>query len=56
MILTDKLKIFDDKFKVNQAHYDLDRESGKISGLLSGELKKNENLTRENVGYKPEVV
>ena len=56
MILTDKLKILDDKFKVNQAQYDLDRESGKISGLLSGQIEKNENLTCENVGYKPEVV
>ena len=30
MTLTDELKILDDKIKVNQAQYDLDREAAKI--------------------------
>ena len=56
MTLTDELKIFDDKIKVNQAQYNLDREAAKISALSSGELKKYEYLTGRNLGYKPGVV
>ena len=56
MSLTDELKILDDKIKANQAQYDLDREVTKISALSSGELKRYEYLTGENLGYKPGVV
>ena len=45
MKLTDKLKILDDKFKANQAQYDLDREAAKISALSSKELDKYEYFT-----------
>ena len=31
MTITDEQKILDDKIKVNQVRYDLDREAGKIS-------------------------
>ena len=31
MRLTDKLKLLDDKIKANQAQYDLNRETAKIS-------------------------
>ena len=40
MTLTDELKILDDKIKVNQVQYDLDREAVNISGLSSDELEK----------------
>ena len=40
MILTDDLKIPDDKIKANQAQYDLDREVAKRFPLISGELEK----------------
>ena len=56
MTLTDELKILDDKIKANQAQYDIDREAAKISALSSGELEKYENLTGEDLGYKPGVV
>ena len=39
MTLTDELKIFDYKIKVNQAQYEVDRESAKISSLSSKKLK-----------------
>ena len=47
MTLTDELKILDDKNKVNEAQFDLDREAAKISALSSGELEKYEYLTRK---------
>ena len=33
MILTDELKILDDKIKPKQAQYNLDREAAKMSAL-----------------------
>ena len=38
MILSDKLKILDNKIEANQAQYDSDRLTAKISALSSGEL------------------
>ena len=46
--LTEKVKIFGDKIKANQAQYDLDREAAKTSALSSGELEKYEYLTSED--------
>ena len=56
MTLTDELKSLDDKIKVNQAQYDLDREAAKILALPSKELDKYEYSTSEDLGYKPGVV
>ena len=56
MALTDELKILDDKIKVNQGQYDLDKEAAKISALSSKELDKYKYLTDEDLGYKPGVV
>ena len=56
MTLTDELNIFDDKIKVNQAQYGLNREVAKISALLSKELDTYEYLIGEDLGYKPGVV
>ena len=55
MTLTNEVEILDDKITANQAQYDLDRESAKISTLSSGELGKYEYLTGEDLGYKPGV-
>ena len=55
MILTDGLKVLDDKIKANQAQYNLDREAAKISALSSNNLDKYEYLTGEDLGYKPGV-
>ena len=56
MTVTNQLKIIDNKIKANQAQYDLDRLAAKISALSSGELRKYEYLTGEDLGYKPSVV
>ena len=56
MTLTDQIKITDSKIKANQAQYDLDRLTAKISALSSGELRKYEYLTGEDLGYRPSVL
>ena len=50
------IKIFANKIKANQAQYDLDRLTAKISALSSGELRKYEYLTGEDLGYRPSVL
>ena len=47
MTITEQIKILDDKIRLNQAQYDLDRQNAKISGMSSGELGKYEYLTGE---------
>ena len=54
MTITDQLKIIDNKIKGNQAQYDLDRLAAK-SGYSSGDLRKYEYLSGEDLGYKPSV-
>ena len=53
MTVTDQLKTIDNKIKANQAQYDLDRLAAKISAYSSGDLRKYEYLTGEDLGYKP---
>ena len=55
MTVTNQLKIIHNKIKVNQAQYDLDRLAGKISAHSSGDLRKYEYLTAEDLVYKPSV-
>ena len=56
MTVTDQIKIIDNKIKANQAQYDLDRLTAKISALSSGELRKYEYLTCEDLGYRPSAL
>ena len=49
MTVTDQLKIIDYKINANQAQYDLGRLAGKISAYSSGELRKYEHLTGEDL-------
>ena len=56
MTINEHIKILDNKIRSNQAQYDLGRQNDKISALSSGELYKYEYLTREDLGYKPDVV
>ena len=57
MIVTDQLKILDDKIKANQAQYDLSREAAKIFALSSKDLlEKYEYLTGEDLGHRPSVL
>ena len=53
MTVTDQLKIIDNKIKVNESHYDLDRLSANISAYSSVGLRKYEYLTGEDLGCKP---
>ena len=55
MTVTDELKFIDNKIKVNQAQHDLERFEAKISAYSSGDLRKHEYLTGEDLGYKPSV-
>ena len=56
MTVTGQIKIIDNKIKANQAQYDLDRLAAKISAYSSGDLRRYEYLTGEDLGYKPSVV
>ena len=56
MTVTDQIKIIDNKIKANQAQYDLDRLAAKISALSSGELRRYEYSTGEDLGYTPSVL
>ena len=56
MTVTDQIKIIDNKIKANQAQYDLDRLTAKISALSSGELRKYEYLAGEDLGYRPSAI
>ena len=42
MTISDQIKIIGNKIKSNQAQYDLDKLTAKISALSSVELGKNE--------------
>ena len=55
MTVTDHLKIIDNKIKANQAQYDLDRLADKMSPYSSGDLRKYEYLTGEDLRYKASV-
>ena len=55
MTVTDQIKMIHNKIKANQAQYDLDRLTAKISAYSSGDLRKYEYLTGEDLGYKPSV-
>ena len=56
MTVTDQIKTLDRKIKQNEAQYDLDRETAKISALSSNNLDKYEYLTGEDLGLKPSIV
>ena len=56
MTVTDQIKIIDNKIKANQARYDLDRLTAKISAFSSGELRKYDYLTGEDLGYRPSAL
>ena len=56
MIITDQIKILDEKILQNEAQYDLDRKDAKISALFSTNLNKYEYLTGEDLGLKPNTI
>ena len=56
MTVTDPIKILDRKIMQNEARYDLDRKTAKISALSSNDFDKYEYLTDEDLGHKPSTV
>ena len=52
MTLTDLFKIIDIKIKASQAKYDLYRLAAKISTYSSGDLRKYEYLSGEDIEYQ----
>ena len=57
MILTNEIKILDNKIKANQSQYDLGGEAAKISVLSSKDLlEKYEYLASEDLGQRPNVL
>ena len=56
MTITNQNKILDRKILQNEAQYDLDRNTAKISALSSNNLGKYEYLTGEDLGLKPSTI
>ena len=56
MTITDQIKILDKKIMQNEAQYDLDRKTAKISALSSNNLDTYEYLTGEDLGLRPSTV
>ena len=55
MTRKEQVKILDDKTKVNERQYDLDRRNAEISAYSSGDLPKYEYLTKKDLKYKPDA-
>ena len=49
MSISEKIKAINNKIKQIKAQYDLDRQTAKISALLSGNVSKYEFLTGKDV-------
>ena len=49
MTVTEKIKTIDNKIEQNNAQYDLDRQTAKVSALSSGNVSKFEFLTGKDV-------
>ena len=56
MTVTDQIKTFNRKILQNEAQYDLDRKTAKISAFSSNSLGKCKYLSGEDLGLKPSTV
>ena len=56
MTVNDQIKILDRKIKENEAEYDLERKTAKISALSLRNLDKYEHFTGEDLNYKSSTV
>ena len=56
MTRKDRIKILNDQIKSNTNQYKLDRLNAEISAFSSGDLNKNEFLTRKDLKYKPNAL
>ena len=55
MTCKEQNKILNDKIDANNAQYNLDRMNAEISAYSSGDLPKDEYLTKKDLGYKPDA-
>ena len=55
MTRKEQVKILDDKIEANNAQYNLDRVNAEISAYSNGDFPKYENLTKKDLGYKPDA-
>ena len=53
MTITDQIKVLHRKIMQNEAQYNLDKKSAKISALSSNNLDRYEYLIDEDLGLKP---
>ena len=56
MTKSDQIKILNDKIKVNNVQYDINRLNAEISAYSSGDLDKYEFLTKQDLKYKPDAL
>ena len=56
MTIADQIKILDKKIKQNEAQYNLDRKTAKISAFSSNDLDKFEYLIGEDLDLKLSTV
>ena len=56
MSISDKSKAIKNKIKQNKPHYNLDRQTAKISALFSGNVNKYNFLTDKDVLLKKELL
>ena len=56
MTKSDQIKILNDKIKVNNVQYDIDRLNAEISAFSENYLDKYEFLTRKDLKYKPNAL
>ena len=56
MIITEKINIIDNKIRLNKAQYDLDKQTAKISALLSRNVSKYESLTGKDFLREKELL
>ena len=55
MARKEQVKILNDKMEANNAQYNLDRMNAETLAYSSGDLPKYDNLTKKDLGYKPDA-
>ena len=56
MTVSEKIKTIDNKIEQNKVQYNLDRQTTKISALLSGNISKHDLLTGKDVLSKKRIL
>ena len=56
MTKSDQIKILNNKIKVNNAQYDINRLNAEISAYSSGDIDKYEFLIKQDLKYKTDAL